>query len=138
MGRAPFSRRSVELQAAMTGLRMILYEEPGNPDHSVAITTNAEVNGIGMTFRREMRAVIGISKIAALTQSVVGGRTRGVGSRAAAHKAIAERQAATEWPQLGIVPGDRKEIGTGHEVLGTGILRAILLASESLALGKSC
>jgi hypothetical protein len=91
VARAPLPGRSLKLQIAMPGLSMIPNEDPTDLDHAVLVSTDAEVNRVGISISRQVRTVAGVSHIAALAQLRVGRQDFSAGRGASAHEAVSER-----------------------------------------------
>lgn len=108
--------RPRELQGSVIGVRMVFHHEPADLHDAIAVTANAEVNGIGGAILRKVRTVGGVSEIAALAEFLVGRCDALVSrSRAVPGETIAERKTTPMRPHLGLVPRCRKEIRTGQE-----------------------
>ena len=108
--------RSRELQGSVIGVGVIFHDEPADLHEVVAVAANREMHGIGRTILWQMRAILGVAEIAALSEFLVRRRDSLMSRRGTVPgKTVAERETPAMRPQFGLVPDGRKEVGTGHE-----------------------
>jgi hypothetical protein len=104
---------------------MVLHHNPANLDNAFLVTTDAEVHSIRRAILRQVRAVAGVTKVAALSEFPFRRRHAFIAGRGAVTgKAIAQRKATPVRPQFGIMSNGRKEVGTGQATSLEWVLRA--------------